>query len=115
LIPTRKQLHRLVDDLPARELSAAARFLEFRCGVQFQDNLPSELANAPLDDEPETPEEAAAVAEAWEDVAGGRVFGLAALQFASDFRRRVFGGRALPDSSAELIEEGRRERTDELS
>jgi len=73
LIPTRKQLHRLVDDLPTRELWAATRFLEFLRADQHRHDLPPELANAPLDDEPETPEEAAAVAEAWEDVAAGRV------------------------------------------
>ncbi len=42
-------------------------------------------------------------------------FTLAALQRARDFRRQVFGGLVLPDSSAEIIEEGRRERTEELS
>ncbi len=73
MIPTREQVHRLVDDLPARELSAAARYLQFLRSGQHQESLPPELANAPLDDEPETPEEAAAVAEAWEDVAVGRV------------------------------------------
>jgi hypothetical protein len=73
LIPTREQLHRLVDDLPSRELSAAARYLQFLQSGQQHETLPPELANAPLDDEPETPEEAAAVAEAWEDVAAGRV------------------------------------------
>jgi hypothetical protein len=115
LIPTREQLHRLVDDLPTRELWAATRFLEFLRADQHRHDLPPELANAPLDDEPETPEEAAAGAEAWEDVAAGRVFSLAALLQARDFRRRVFGDQVLPDSPAELIEESRRERTDELS
>jgi hypothetical protein len=115
LIPTRELLHRLVDDLPTRELSAAAWYLEFLRGDQHRNDLPPELANAPLDDEPETPEEAAGVADAWEDVAAGRVLSHAAVQQARDLRRRTFGDRVLPDSSAELVEESRRERTDELS
>ncbi len=44
----------------------------------------------------------------------GSGFTLAALERAREFRRRVFGGRVLPDSSAEIIEEARRERTEEL-
>jgi hypothetical protein len=115
LIPTREQLHRLVDDLPAREILAAARYLQFLRSCQHQESLPPELANAPLDDEPETPEEATAVADAWEDVAAGRLLSHAAIQQARDFRRRTFGNRSLPDSTADLIEEGRRERTEEVS
>ncbi len=115
MITTREQLHRLVDDLPACELVAAARYLQFLQSGQQHEPLPPELANALLDDEPETPEEAAAVAEAWEDVAAGRVLSHAAIQQARDFRRRTFEDWVLSDSSAELVEEGRLERTDELS
>ena len=38
----------------------------------------------------------------------------AAVERARAFRRRVFGGRMLPSSSAELIEAGRLERADVL-
>ena len=44
---------------------------------------------------------------------GGLV--LAAVQRARAFQRRVFGERQLTASSAELIEEARRERAEELS
>jgi hypothetical protein len=47
---SREELHRMVDTMPAAELEAAKRELELHC--------------IPYDDEPETPEEAAAVAEA---------------------------------------------------
>jgi hypothetical protein len=39
--------------------------------------IPPELANAPIDDEPVTPEDVAAIAEAREDVAQGRTTSLA--------------------------------------
>jgi predicted transcriptional regulator len=62
-IGVREELHRLADELPedaAREVLEYARFVQA-------------LENAPEDDEPETPEEAAAVAEAMEDLRAGRV------------------------------------------
>lgn len=53
--------------------------------VQRLDELtiPPELANAPLDDEPVTPEDAAAIAEAREELAEGRTTPLA------EVRRRL--------------------------
>jgi hypothetical protein len=45
--------------------------------------IPPELANAPIDDEPVTPEDAAAIAEAREDLAQGRTTPLA------EVRRRL--------------------------
>lgn len=68
---TRSELHRLVDDLPDAELHTARRFLVYLRNVGCDPLLDTLLA-APSDDEPETPEEAAAVAEAREDVAAGR-------------------------------------------
>lgn len=68
----KEKLHRLIDDLPASELPAAERFLEYlrdRPG----DPVLRALREAPEDDEPETPEEASAVQEAREDVAAGRL------------------------------------------
>lgn len=45
--------------------------------------VPVELANAPIDDEPVTPEDATAIAEAREDLAQGRTIPLA------EVRRRL--------------------------
>jgi hypothetical protein len=56
---TKEALHRLVDAIPERELDAAAAALE-----PLVDPVLAAFLNAPLDDELETPEEAAAVADA---------------------------------------------------
>lgn len=69
---------RILDELPDDELQAALRFLEY-LRDRGSDPLLRTLANAPLDDEPETLEEAQAVQESlkaiergetvpWEDV-----------------------------------------------
>ena len=71
MVTTRERLHQLVDQLPKEELRAAERYLEYLRDTQR--SLPSFLAAAPIDDEPETAEEAVAVAEAWQDVSAGRV------------------------------------------
>ena len=67
---SRDSLHRLVDDLPETEVVRAKRMLE----VLRETAVPSlySLENAPEDDEAETPEEAAAVAEAWRDHRAGK-------------------------------------------
>ena len=64
-------LHRLVDELPEDDLTAAKRYLEYLRNMGSP--LLKTLMQAPLDDEPETEEERAAVAEAYEDLAAGRV------------------------------------------
>jgi hypothetical protein len=64
-------LHRLVDELPEGELHAARRYLEFLKGLS-EDPLLEALENAPWDDEPETPEEAAAVEEARKEYRKGK-------------------------------------------
>ena len=64
-------LHRLVDELPQDELLTAKRYLEYLRNMS--DPLLKTLMEAPMDDEPETAEEKAAVAEAYEDLAAGRV------------------------------------------
>ncbi len=69
---TREMLHRLVDELPDSELQAARRMLNY-LRLTGDDRLLETLLEAPFDDEPETPEEAAAVAEAWEAVRRGEV------------------------------------------
>jgi len=62
---SRDSLHRLVDDLPETEIVRAERLLE----VLKETAAPPlyTLENAPEDDEPETAEEAEAVAEAWRE------------------------------------------------
>ena len=65
---TKEALHRLIDAIPEQELDKARQALE-----PLADPFLFALANAPIDDEPETEEERAAVAEAREDVAHGRV------------------------------------------
>jgi hypothetical protein len=60
---SRASLHRLIDDLPETEISRAERVLEALS--ETAERPLYTLENAPEDDEPETPEEAAAVAEAW--------------------------------------------------
>ena len=58
---TREALYRLVDSIPATQLDDARKLLE-----PLTDPVLAALADAPYDDEPETDEERAAVAEARE-------------------------------------------------
>lgn len=67
----KEELHRLVDELPKSELHSAKRFLEYLRNMG--DPVLQALMEAPYDDEPETDEERAAVAEAQEDFKAGRV------------------------------------------
>jgi len=55
---TKESLYRLIDAIPAKDLDTAHRALE-----PLTDPVLLALANAPLDDEPETDEEREAVAE----------------------------------------------------
>lgn len=82
---TREHLHQLVDRLPDDELHAAGRYLEFLEQERAGDRFYRMLQDAPIDDEAETPEEAAAVAEAYEDIAAGRTVTHA------EARRRLLG------------------------
>jgi hypothetical protein len=66
---TKEQLHHLIDLLPEEAVDTAAHVLEAL-------GRPTALytrETAPLDDEPETEAERAAVAEARADIAAGRV------------------------------------------
>ena len=68
---TREELHRIVDWLPDDMLAAGGQaFLDF---LKQTDPVLYALITAPEDDEPETEEERAAVAEAYEDIAQGNV------------------------------------------
>ncbi len=63
----REHLHQLVEQVPEGEVHAAERFLEYLCA----EPVLRALANAPLDDEPETEEERQAVEEARESLRRG--------------------------------------------
>lgn len=67
----RDEVHRLVDALPESELPAIRQVLEAR-SREVGDSFLRFLNEAPIDDEPTTPEEEQAVAEAREDVRRGR-------------------------------------------
>lgn len=62
---SRDSLHRLIDDLPETEVVRAERLLEVL--KETAEPPRHTLENAPEDDEPETSEEAAAIAEAWRE------------------------------------------------
>jgi len=64
-MPSRDNLHQLVDKLPDSEILRAERVLQVL--RETADPVVYALDNAPEDDEPESPEEALAVAEAWRD------------------------------------------------
>ncbi len=68
----KEELHQLIDKLPEGELQAAQRFLEYLCNREGYGLLRA-LHEAPEDDEPEAPEEAAAVRKAREQLARGEV------------------------------------------
>jgi hypothetical protein len=63
---TKEALHRLVDELPEEQAERLLRAIA--------DPVLQARALAPIDDEPETPEETAAVAEGIADLERGDVF-----------------------------------------
>jgi hypothetical protein len=65
---TKEALHRLIDELPEAEVAKAERLLK---GLRIPDPVLRAIELAPLDDEPETDEERAAVQEAREEAARG--------------------------------------------
>lgn len=71
-VTTRDRLRSLVDELPESELHAAERFLQYLRQATEEPFLHA-LGTAKLDDEPETPEEAAAVEIARQQAARGEV------------------------------------------
>lgn len=66
----RHALHTLVDELPEPELPAARRFLEY-LRQQPPNSLRLALDGAPLDDEPVTEDDLAAIREGFVDQARG--------------------------------------------
>ena len=80
----RAELHDLIDELTEEQLVEARRYVEFvKSG--YTDLLSWVLDTAPVDDEPTTPEEEAAVEEAREDVRRGRTIPL------EEVKRRLLG------------------------
>jgi hypothetical protein len=67
---TKEALHRLIDELPEAEMAEAERLLK---ALQIQDPVLRAIEMAPLDDEPETGEERAAVQEARDQAARGEL------------------------------------------
>ena len=70
---TKEQIHQLVDDLPESELETAKRVLEGLSALSVSSPVEAALANAPVDDESVTDEEAQAIEEGERDVQAGRV------------------------------------------
>ncbi len=68
----RETLHTLVDELPEPELRPARRFLEY-LRLQAADPLRVVLDAAPLDDEPVTDDDLAAIREGLQEKAAGEV------------------------------------------
>lgn len=67
----RTKLHDLIESLPGEDVPTALRVLEALNSTS--DSLPLALRDIPFDDEPETEEERAGVAEAYRDIEEGRV------------------------------------------
>ena len=67
----RTKLHDLIESLPSEDVPTALRILEAL--NSSSDPVPLGLRDIPLDDEPETEDERAAVAEARRDLDEGRV------------------------------------------
>ena len=65
----KEDLHRLVDELPKKELPVAKRYLEYLRNMD--DPILRTLMEAPDDDEPTTPEEDKVADEAWQEYLRG--------------------------------------------
>jgi hypothetical protein len=70
---TKDRLHQLVDELPEGAVADSAERLLEQLRTYGDDPLARKLLSAPIDDEPETDEERAAVAEAREAIAHGDI------------------------------------------
>jgi len=67
----RTKLHDLIESLPSEDVPTALRILEALNSSSVP--VPMAFRDIPIDDEPETEEERAAVAEARRDIEEGRV------------------------------------------
>lgn len=75
MVVTKQDLHKLIDEIPEYEHTAVADYLK-RLAELAQDPVYQAFMNAPIDDEPVTPEERAAIDEAKAEVARGEVYSL---------------------------------------
>lgn len=66
----REKLHDLIESLPSEDVPTARRVLEAL--ISSSDPVPLALRDVPFDDEPETEEERAAVAEARREIEEGK-------------------------------------------
>lgn len=64
----KQELHQLIDQLPAGQVTAAVQYMHYLCA----DPVLLSLLNAPPDDEPYTEEQRQRDAEAEASIAGGR-------------------------------------------
>ena len=80
---TKERLHQLIDRMPESSSGRVEEYLKYI--VETGDPVLAALKAAPVDDEPETEEERAAVNEAREDVRAGRLV-------SHEDIRREFGG-----------------------
>lgn len=69
---TKEELHRLIEDLPEKDLQGIGQVLALLAEKQRQARIDKMLAEAPIDDEPWTEEDEAAYKAGKEDVAAGR-------------------------------------------
>ena len=67
---SRTKLHELIESLPSEDVPTALRVLEALSSSS--DPVPLALRDVPIDDEPETEEERAAVAEARREIEEGK-------------------------------------------
>lgn len=72
----KEKLRIAVEELSEEEAEDALRRLELEEGERTAATLDELLDNAPIDDEPETPEERRAVAEGYEDLRRGNTVSL---------------------------------------
>jgi predicted transcriptional regulator len=79
----KQELHHLLDELSDRDLYTAKRFMAYLRNTQ--DPMMQKLVEAPYDDEPLSEEDEAALVEAYEDLAAGRVVSH------EEARRRLLG------------------------
>ncbi len=77
-VALREELHGLVDDLSDQDLRTAKRFLAYLRNIR--DPFMQKLVETPYGDEPLSEEDIAALDEAWEDVAAGRVITMEELE-----------------------------------
>ncbi len=68
---TREEIHRIIDEIPESQLPTVLSYLK-RFTDASDDPVQRALANAPVDDEPQTEEEQRAVQEGKADVRLGR-------------------------------------------